>query len=139
MPDLTGEIFQRGIGLRVERRLGELMAAMPRPLKAMPLLDHLVSSPPTPDECQNLWPRGVGIPRLTSSAAMVYGVVMPFALMSVITGASAMALTSARCFDTLRPAARASGVATIAILPRGDPSRSEGKDGVPATRFYRQG
>jgi hypothetical protein len=42
MPDLTGEIFQRGIGLRVERRLGELMAAMPRPLKAMPLLDHLV-------------------------------------------------------------------------------------------------
>ena len=63
---------------------------------------------------QYLWPRAVGIPRLTSSAAMVYGVVMPVALMSAITGASAMAVASARRCDALRPAAAASGVATIA-------------------------
>ena len=40
---------------------------------------------------------------------MVYGVAMPLALMSAITGASAMAVASARRCDALRPAAAASG------------------------------
>ena len=104
-----------------------LVAADPRLVQSGSRCDNRSSrfnTSPTCEYPQNLWPRAVGIPRRASSAAMVCGVVMPFALMSAITGASAMALASARCIPTLRPAARASGVATIAVLLRGDPSPS---------------
>ena len=117
-----------------------LVAADPRLVQSGSRCDNRSSrfnTSPTCEYPQNLWPRAVGIPRRASSAAMVCGVVMPFASMSAITGASAMALASARCIPTLRPAARASGVATIAVLLRGDPSPSRKRLGSRPQRSSR--
>ena len=57
-------------------------------------------------------PLAVGTPRAVRAAAMAYGSVMPLALISAMTGASATARASARAVDARRAASRACGVGT---------------------------
>jgi hypothetical protein len=85
---------------------------------------------------QNRCPLAVGMPHAVSAAAMACGEIIPFARISAITGASAIARASAFAATNRRAASRASGVATVlkAIALRSErmPRPERGDDEAPA-------